>query len=167
MSAKLHKKEKRNQRMRAWPVKHETARGLQESQRGKKGTNSRWVGTHSGCYQPQPWTRAPELEPQLESPPATCVPLGKFLCLSSLIWKKTMFSFIYSIGLLWELTDLIQVLRTNSARPRSIQYMSATGGGGNFFFFFNPQWPRGEQFQARSRKKKLQSKGIHSQGNWQ
>ena len=147
MSAKLHKKEKRNQRMRAWPVKHETARRLQESQRGKKGTNSRWVGTHSGCYQPQPWTRAPELEPQLESPPATCVPLGKFLCLSSLIWKKTMFSFIYSIGLLWELTDLIQVLRTNSARPRSIQYMSATGGGGNFFFFLILSGLEGNNFK--------------------
>ena len=46
MSAKLHKKEKRNQRMRAWPVKHETAQGLQESQRGKKGlTLGEWVPT--------------------------------------------------------------------------------------------------------------------------
>ena len=129
-----------------WSMKQHRTSGKSE----RKERNSRWVGTHRGCYQPQPWTTAPEFASQLESPPATCVPLGKFLCLSSLNWKRIMFSFIYSIGLLWELTDLIQVLRTvpgqeafNTCLPLRVEGI----------FFFNTQWPRGEQFQAISRNK--------------
>jgi len=36
MSTKLHKKEKRNQRMRAWSVKHETAQDFRKVREERK-----------------------------------------------------------------------------------------------------------------------------------
>ena len=43
MSTFVHKKEKRNQRMRAWSVKHETAQDFRKVR--KKGTLGEWVPT--------------------------------------------------------------------------------------------------------------------------